>query len=633
MKKGILLILLIFILSISFVNASENTTDLKSVDDAFCENYDIDSKLNQNYENNYNLMDDNKHSDIYIDNSVEVSGDGLSPETPMKHLDNSIFNKLSNNGTVHLANGEYEIPNNDEEYTIVGNGQNTVITKCWFETSSYINSNKSLTLINLTFKIPSKGFVGYMSGDDDNGLSYTSVYYDISLDGKNFNFIGCTFVNVSFVSGQWQYNNPNRDKLTDISSAIFENCNFINYSYDKHVNEYDTTTYGGTKIHNMEYESKNLITSYAYSKYTFNNCNFENLVVDAIVDSYGGQTDHYGRFDGVYIHNSNFKNCNMNGIVKARQLGSCEIVDCTYDFDASETVDLVSPFYVNKTIKSADLNETQLTVTAKDNSVIITLTDVNANKPIAGVEVAIINNNKVFAYRDTDSNGQIVLDNLLGTYNFEFSYPGDEYVGYAPTSLNKTLTFNKTKINTVIQAPKVTATYNVAKNLVITLKDANGNVLVGKYVTVKVGTISKNIQTDKKGQVSVNVATLVPKSYTASISFAGDDDYNKASTTANVVVGKATPKLTAKAKTFKKSVKTKKYTVTLKTNLNKVMKNVKVTIKVNKKTYSAKTNSKGVATFKITKLTKKGTFTATVKFVGNKNFKATTKKVKIVVKK
>lgn len=633
MKKGILLILLIFILSISFVNASENTTDLKSVDDTFCENYDIDSKLNQNYENNYNLMDDNKHSDIYIDNSVEVSGDGLSPETPMKHLDNSIFNKLSNNGTVHLANGEYEIPNNDEEYTIVGNGQNTVITKCWFETSSYLNSNKSLTLINLTFKIPSKGFVGYMSGDDDNGLNYTSVYYDISLDGKNFNFIDCTFVNASFVSGQWQYNNPNRDKLTDISSAIFENCNFINYSYDKHVNEYDTTTYGGTKIHNMEYESKNLITSYAYSKYTFNYCNFENLVVDAIVDSYGGQTDHYGRYDGVYIHNSNFKNCNMNGIVKARQLGSCEIVDCTYDFDASETVDLVSPFYVNKTIKSADLNETQLTVTAKDNSVIITLTDVNTNKPIAGVEVAIINNNKVFAYRDTDSNGQIVLDNLLGTYNFEFSYPGDEYVGYSPTSLNKTLTFNKTKINTIIQVPKVTATYNIAKDLVITLKDANGNVLVGKYVTVKVGTISKNLKTDKNGQVSVNVATLVPKSYTASISFAGDDDYNKASTTANVVVGKATPKLTAKAKTFKKSVKTKKYTVTLKTNLNKFMKNVKVTIKVNKKTYSAKTNSKGVATFKITKLTKKGTFTATVKFTGNKNFKATTKKVKIVVKK
>ena len=35
------------------------------------------------------------------------------------------------------------------------------------------------------------------------------------------------------------------------------------------------------------------------------------------------------------------------------------------------------------------------------------------------------------------------------------------------------------------------------------------------------------------------------------------------------------------------------------------MKKVKRTLKVNKKTYSAKTNAKGQATFKITKLTKK----------------------------
>ena len=36
------------------------------------------------------------------------------------------------------------------------------------------------------------------------------------------------------------------------------------------------------------------------------------------------------------------------------------------------------------------------------------------------------------------------------------------------------------------------------------------------------------------------------------------------------------------------------------------MKGKKVTLKVNGKTFSAKTNAKGVATFKITKLTKVG---------------------------
>ena len=97
-------------------------------------------------------------------------------------------------------------------------------------------------------------------------------------------------------------------------------------------------------------------------------------------------------------------------------------------------------------------------------------------------------------------------------------------------------------------------------------------------------------------------------------------------------VKKATPKLIAKAKSFKKSVKTKKYTVTLKTNQNKVMKNTKLTLKVNGKTYKATTNTKGQATFKITKLTKKGKFTAVVKFAGNKYYNAKTVKPKITVK-
>ena len=90
-------------------------------------------------------------------------------------------------------------------------------------------------------------------------------------------------------------------------------------------------------------------------------------------------------------------------------------------------------------------------------------------------------------------------------------------------------------------------------------------------------------------------------------------------------------KITAKKKTFKRKAKVKKYTITLKSGKNPIKK-VKVTIKVGKKTYSAKTNAKGKATFKIKKLTKKGKYTAIIKFKGNKSFKPTTKKVKIVIK-
>ena len=95
---------------------------------------------------------------------------------------------------------------------------------------------------------------------------------------------------------------------------------------------------------------------------------------------------------------------------------------------------------------------------------------------------------------------------------------------------------------------------------------------------------------------------------------------------------KATPNLIVAKKTFKKSVKTKKYTVTLKNNINVVMKNTKITLKVNKKTFTAKTNGNGKATFKINNLKKKGKFTAVVTYKGNQYYNKVSKKVKLVLK-
>ena len=200
------------------------------------------------------------------------------------------------------------------------------------------------------------------------------------------------------------------------------------------------------------------------------------------------------------------------------------------------------------------------------------------------------------------------------------------------TGSNTTVQVTVKKAETNLTAPTVTATYNVNKYLVITLKDARGNILVNKKVSVKVESISKTLTTNSKGQVSVLVSGLVPKTYYASINFAEDSNYVKSSASAKVVVKKATPKLTAKAKTFKVKVKTKKYTITLKNNKGKVMKNTKVTLKVKGKTYKAKTNSKGVATFKITNLKKKGKFRAVVKYAGSKYYNKVTKKLRITIK-
>ena len=55
-------------------------------------------------------------------------------------------------------------------------------------------------------------------------------------------------------------------------------------------------------------------------------------------------------------------------------------------------------------------------------------------------------------------------------------------------------------------------------------------------------------------------------------------------------------------------------------------------MKVNVKKYKATTNSKGKATFKITKFKKKGKYKAVITYKGNKYYTKVTKKVKIVIK-
>ena len=57
----------------------------------------------------------------------------------------------------------------------------------------------------------------------------------------------------------------------------------------------------------------------------------------------------------------------------------------------------------------------------------------------------------------------------------------------------------------------------------------------------------------------------------------------------------------------------------------------KITLTVNGKTYSAKTDSKGVAKFNV-KLTKKGKYSAKVKFGGDSTYKSSNKSIKVTIK-
>ncbi len=208
--------------------------------------------------------------------------------------------------------------------------------------------------------------------------------------------------------------------------------------------------------------------------------------------------------------------------------------------------------------------------------------------------------------------------------------PVSSSVGF--TALHQILVTTQ-KTASKITASAVTKVYNVNKNLAITLKDANNKAISKASVTIVLNGKTYSKTTDASGKISLSIPNLAPKTYTATIKYAGNGAYKAASASAKVTVKKATGKIIASAKTFRLKVKTKQYVITLKNNKNQVVKSTKVTLKVNGKTFAAKTNAKGKATFKINNLKKAKKYTATITFPANTYYNQVTKKVKITVKK
>jgi len=280
-------------------------------------------------------------------------------------------------------------------------------------------------------------------------------------------------------------------------------------------------------------------------------------------------------------------------------------------------------------LNNVDVKNATITINKSDSTITLDKTVVNygdslnvktegavaITAKINGVDVSVLDNHI------------IPLAGLnVGTYNLTITTVPDE--DHYSVTMNVTISVNP--IQTQLIGNAVTAIYKANKYLVITLMDANGNPISGVSVTVDLNG-AKTYSTDRNGQVRVSIKALAPKKYSAKVTFNGNANYLKSAKTIGVTVKKATPKLTAKKKTFKKSVKVKKYTITLKYGKT-ALKKVKVYIKIKGKTYKATTNKKGKATFKIKKLTKKGTFKSKITFKGNKYYNKVTKKVKIKVK-
>lgn len=467
-----------------------------------------------------------------------------------------------------------------------------------------------------------------INGNPGNFLHYLTIFNNItfispvSIDDDNA-FINCTFINSNITIGGGIYNSyigAPENFQNDLSYSInFTDCSFVNTTMDDFINVY------------------------RFSQINFINCTFENITANSIVSNKEG----FSLQDGIFFSDCTFNNVNVKGIVDVPTgtiIGTeddsrVRIEGCT-GVDGSDVVTEGGRDFINTT--QSRLDTTLVCDIDGENNFVVTLKDSEGN-PVSGPISVTVNGGEVIPYDVDNGAFTIPLDELIGDLTGKVTIKAifadtDSLVGSSDEL--STLVVVKTEtvevpvaINpaaTTIDANALTATAKVAKTLSVTLKDANGKAIANKTITYSINGVTKTAKTDANGIVKIAVNQAKAGTYYYSICFLGDNDYKSAFKTVKVTVNKQATKAVFKAKTFKVKA-TKKVSFTLKDASGKAIKGKKITFKVGKKTYTAKTNAKGVATVKV-KLTKKGKYTVTAKFAGDSTYKAITKKAKITVK-
>ena len=164
----------------------------------------------------------------------------------------------------------------------------------------------------------------------------------------------------------------------------------------------------------------------------------------------------------------------------------------------------------------------------------------------------------------------------------------------------------------------------------VSLTDDKGNPLANKLVQIGFNGVIYNRTTDDKGACRLQINLPGEGFYTFAISFLGDDEYEASFAVAKVTVKKQKPVISCTNYYYKASAKSKKISISLKSASRKALKNKTVKLVLNGKTYSGKTNSKGVVTINVS-ISKKKTYSFTVKYAGDKTYSAVSKTAKLII--
>ena len=249
---------------------------------------------------------------------------------------------------------------------------------------------------------------------------------------------------------------------------------------------------------------------------------------------------------------------------------------------------------------------------AVDSPFTITLKNVGTDKAISGKKVTFALNTTGKTYtRTTNSKGQASVNiNSLNPVTVKVSYAGDKYAKKS----SKTFELSPVKANVDMSSSGSTVPYG--SSFSVTLKHSStGKALANRTVTFKVNGTTHKVQTNSNGVASIKLGEL--GKYDVTASYAGNSKYNKETNHYDVTVAKLKTSLSLSATSVQSG---NSITVTLKDSNKKVLSGQKVSLTIDGKTYTKKTNSKGKASFAINNPI--GKYPITIKFGGTEGYKS-----------
>ena len=642
--KIISLLLILLFITVSAVSA-ENTAE---IDNTIYE--DADNTNNDNVNNEETDNDPTTESKGFYELQQQIwkSSTGDVIELDSDYIQDNVRNWISVSQSVTIDGKGHTLDGNHSAIFYVTGFENVVI-----KNTVFINGERSaggaiiadtgsnyLTIENCTFK-NNKATTSSIGGAvyiKSNYATITECTFEnnyapssggaIRLEGGN----GHTISNNVFIGNEANGN------LGGAINALGHNIKITNNRFTRNIAGRDggAISIEGSKV--AEIGTGNIISDNIFES---------NQAAGSKEGSYGGAISIAGQ--NCKIINNNFTNNHANTLGGAIRWNGATSNSGTISENNFEGNDAQSggAIYVagsGITISKNKFNENKAT-TGAGGSI-----DIKGNS-------AVISNNEITKSSSKTSGGAIYIDGKstkLTNNNINSCNAGDNAGAAYLTGASATITGNKFISNTAGQlagALEVKSSSANIKNNEFTenvAKSSGGAAYIeGAKITMDKNTFTKNQAGSKNvgGAVrfSGNDATITNNKYvgnTANVGFAiyGSGELKKLSGNtyspkkANTERWEKTKvKLTTPTKTFKKSAKTKKVTITLKSANNKNLNKKKIILTVNKITYKATTNSKGQVTITV-KLTKKGTYKYTVKFAGDTFYNALSKKGTIKIK-